>query len=107
MATLTRDIQAACSSVLEYLKETAVPVTPDTLVDVATISANGDAELGALIAEAYSKVSYVTVADSKTHETYADIIEGIKIDRPVGSRFFITDQKKNECVLQDAYVLGL
>ena len=105
MATLTRDIQTIASDVLDHLKQTAVPVTNDTLIDVATISANGDAELGALIADAYSKVSYVTVADSKTHETYADIIEGIKVDRPVGSRFFITDQKKNECVLQDPYIL--
>ena len=104
-ATLTRDIQAISNKVLEYLSTTAVPVTNDTLVNVATISANGDAEIGELIAEAYTKVSYVTVADSKTEETYAEIIEGVKVDRPVGSRFFITDQKKGECVLQDPYVL--
>nr|AQM32691.1 chaperonin GroEL [uncultured virus] len=104
-ATLTRDIQAISNKVLEYLSATAVPVTNDTLVNVATISANGDAEIGELIAEAYTKVSYVTVADSKTEETYAEIIEGVKVDRPVGSRFFITDQKKGECVLQDPYVL--
>jgi len=105
MGTVTRELQAIAAKVVDALKEMAVPVTDETLVDVATVSANGDAEIGELIADAYKQVSYVSVADSKTSETYSEIIQGIKIDRGIGSRFFITDQKKNEGVLQNPYVL--
>lgn len=80
-------------------------VTGKRLLDVATISANNDSKLGGIIADTYSKVAHVTVENSKTTKTHTDIVNGIKVDRGFSSRFFVNDIRKNECVLNNPYVL--
>jgi chaperonin GroEL len=80
-------------------------ITNKRLLDVATISANNDKVTGKLIADAYSKASLVTVENSMTTSSYYEVIEGIKINRGFSSKFFVTDHKKNEAVLDNALVL--
>ena len=102
---MIRDIQDGARQVEAALKDRAVPINDDTLYHVATVSANNDTELGKIISEAYKRVNYVSVQDSKDHTTYSEIVEGMKVDRGYSSRFFVTDQKRNECVLDMPYVL--
>lgn len=80
-------------------------ITDKRLLDVATISSNNDKVTGKLIADAYSKASLVTVENSMTTTSYYEVIEGIKINRGFSSKFFITDHKKNEAVLENSMVL--
>ena len=78
------------------------------MLDVATISANNDKDIGHIISEAYGKVGVngiVTVEKSMTSETYAEVTNGIKVDRGYTSNLFINDQRKDECVLEDVQVL--
>lgn len=80
-------------------------VEGNKLNNVAAISANNDKKLGDMVAEVYNKASFVTVENSMTTETYSEVIEGIKINRGFSSKFFVTDHKKNEAVLDNAMVL--
>jgi chaperonin GroEL len=80
-------------------------VSGKRLLDVATISSNNDPVLGKLIADTYAQVSHVTVENSKTTKTYTEVVNGIKVDRGFSSRFFVNDIKKNECVLNNPYIL--
>ena len=83
-------------------------VSKKRLLDVATISANNDSEIGSIIAEAYNKVGpngIVTVEKSMTSETYAEVTNGIRIDRGYTSTLFINNQRKDECILEDVKVL--
>ena len=79
------------------------------LLDVATISANNDPVIGQLIADTYKSVGLkdgvVTVSRSQTTETWSEVIDGIRIDRGWSSPMFINDQRRDECILEDAYVL--
>ena len=108
LTQVLRDIQEASIEVLEKLDEMSVEITDDKLESVATISANGDTDTGSIIADAYSKVGLtgvVTVEPSKDALTYSEIINGMKIDRGFTSKYFVTDHKKQECVLDDPYIL--
>jgi chaperonin GroEL len=103
-----RDIQAAALRVAEELTAMSTEITSDKLVDVATISANGDAEIGKIIADAYNQVGLsgvVTVGASETSDTYAEVVSGMKIDRGFASKYFVTDHKKQEVVLDKPYIL--
>lgn len=103
-----RDVQSAALKVAEELTSMSTEITPDKLVDVATISANGDSEIGQIIADAYNKVGLsgvVTVEPSETELTYAEVINGMKIDRGFSSKYFVTDHKKQEVVLDNPYIL--
>lgn len=85
-----REIQDACNKVMTELDNMSTVITDQKLDAVATISANGDKEIGAIIADAYSKVGLsgvVSVEPSADAVTYSDIISGMKIDR--GSRVSI------------------
>ena len=79
----------------------------DDIASAATISA-GDAEIGKLIAEAMEKVSadgVITVEESKTAETYSEVVEGMQFDRGYITPYMVTDTDKMEAVLDDAYLL--
>ena len=103
-----RDMVKITEDVVANLKKSSKKVTKKNLKDVATISANNDPELGKIIAEVYKEVGengIVTVDRSQTSETYYESTRGIKVDRGYSSPLFINDQKKDECVLEDTYVL--
>lgn len=103
-----RDVQEAALRVAEELTEMSTEITSDKLVDVATISANGDAEIGQIIADAYNQVGLsgvVTVENSATAETYSEVVSGMKVDRGFSSKYFVTDHKKQEAVMDKPYIL--
>ena len=105
---VVRNIKKSTDKVVSKLKKQSRKVTSSTLKDVATISSNNDPELGKIISEAYKKVGVngiVTVESSQNHETYATVTNGIKVDRGYTSNLFITNQKNDEAVLEDALVL--
>ncbi len=100
-----REINQITGQVVQQLDKKSKKLTGKKLVDVATISANNDKEVGKMIADAFSEVDMVTVENSMTTSTYVEIIKGMKIDRGYSSRLFINDHKKQECVLENPYVL--
>jgi len=103
-----RHLHSMCNEVVSQLSAKAKKVTNKMIVDVATISANNDKEIGRIIAEVYKDIGrdgIVTVEKSQTHETYAETTKGLKIDRGYLSNMFINDQKKDECVFEDVMVL--
>lgn len=102
---VTRQINDIASEVTKHLDKKSKRVTGKRLLDVATISSNNDKELGSMIAGAFKEVDVVTVENSMNSSTYVEIIKGMKIDRGMTSPYFITDQKKGECVLDNPYVL--
>ena len=90
------------------LKRQARAVTKGRLKDVATISSNNDTKIGDIIAKVYKEVGkngIVTVDRSMTSDTYYETTNGIKVDRGFSSPLFINDHKKDECVLEDTYIL--
>ena len=79
----------------------------DDIASAATVS-SGDAEIGKLIAEAMDKVSadgVITVEESKTAETYSEVVEGMQFDRGYITPYMVTDTDKMEAVIDDAYIL--
>ena len=94
--------------IVKNLTKNSKKVTPSRLLDVACISANNDKKIGKIIADAYNKVGVngiVTVENSMTSETYAEVTNGIKIARGYTSNMFINNQKKDECVLEGVKIL--
>ena len=84
------------------------PVSGDMIAQVGTISANSDATIGNIIAEAMKKVGkdgVITVEESKTLETQLDVVEGMQFDRGYLSPYFVTDPDRMEAVLEDPYIL--
>ena len=103
-----RELVSKTEQIIEELKSMSLDVTSDKLIDVATISANNDPEVGKIIADVYNEVGengIVTVEKSHTSETYFETTTGIKIDRGYASHLFINDFKKDECILEDVKVL--
>ena len=106
---LKRGIDLAVAAVVEELKKNAKKVTSnDEIAQVGTISANGDTEIGAKIAEAMKKVGnegVITVEESKSLETELDVVEGMQFDRGYLSPYFVTNAEKMTAELEDAYIL--
>ncbi|QGH72857.1 MAG: GroEL [Podoviridae sp. ctrTa16] len=107
---MLRELSGYTAKVVDYLKEKAVKVETegDMLLKVATTSANNDGWIGKMISEVYKDVGrdgVVAVEKSKTVETYAETVLGIKVKRGYMSTLFVNDQKRDECVFEDVHVL--
>jgi len=107
---LKRGIDKAVKVVVEELKRQSQSIGEDSekIEQVAAISANNDAEIGKLIANAMGKVKregVITVEEAKTAETSVEVVEGMQFDRGYISPYFITDTDKMEAVLENPYVL--
>lgn len=106
--SVLRHLVDMSTSVVEKLKKRAKKVSNRMLLDVASISANNDREIGRIISEVYKdvgKTGIVTVEKSQTSETYAETTMGLKFDRGYMSSLFVNDHKKDECVFEDVMVL--
>ncbi len=107
---LKRGIDKAVAKVVEYIKDNAEVVGDnyDKIEQVATVSANNDAEIGKLLADAMRKVSkdgVITIEESKTRETEIGVVEGMQFDRGYLSSYFVTDAEKMEVQMDDPYIL--
>jgi chaperonin GroEL len=106
---IKRGIDKAVKVVVEELKKVSKSVK-DTkeILQVASISANGDEEIGSKIAEAMDKVGKdgtITVEEAKSMDTTLDLVEGMQFDKGYISPYFVTDKEGMEAVLEDAYIL--
>ena len=105
---VVREIRTESDKLLGRIKDEAVKVTDEMLEDIATISANNDREIGGIIAKAYREVGHdgiVTVERSQTDKTFAEVTNGIKVDRGYTSPMFITDHRKDECIMEGVKIL--
>jgi chaperonin GroEL len=106
---IKRGIDKAVEAVVKEMEKITQPCkSRQEIAQVATISANNDATIGNLIADAMDKVGkegVITVEESKGLETYLEVVEGMQFDRGYISPYFVTDAEKMECVLEDPYIL--
>ncbi|MBR5829110.1 MAG: chaperonin GroEL [Bacteroidaceae bacterium] len=107
---LKRGIDKAVTKVVESIKAQSEEVGADydKIEQVASISANNDAEIGKLIADAMRKVSkdgVITIEEAKSRDTTIGVVEGMQFDRGYLSAYFITDTEKMECQMENPFVL--
>ena len=104
-----RGIEQAVKAVVAELKKMSRPIeSEDQIKQIATLSANGDAEIGELVATALDKVGrdgVVTVEESRTGETSLEVVEGMQFDRGYKSHYMVTDNNTMSANLTDALVL--
>ena len=106
---LKRGIDLAVTSIINELKKMSKPCQDKKeIAQSATISANNDAEIGRLIADAMDKVGkdgVITVEEAKSMTTSLDVVEGMQFDRGYISPYFVTDQERMEVILDNPYIL--
>ncbi|MDF2973517.1 MAG: groL, partial [Microvirga sp.] len=106
---LKRGVDLAVEAVVADLRKNAKKVTSnDEIAQVGTISANGDSEVGRMLAEAMQKVGnegVITVEEAKSLETELEVVEGMQFDRGYLSPYFITNAEKMRVELEDPYIL--
>jgi chaperonin GroEL len=107
--SLQRGIMKAAEAVVAKLKEISNPVTNATeIAQVATVSANWDATIGKIIADAMDKVGKdgtITVEEAKSIETTLEVVEGMQFDKGYLSPYFVTDAESMEANLENAFIL--
>src|SRR5436853_511666 len=95
--------------ILAEVKKRAKPVsTNDEIAQIGTISSNGDAEIGQMLADAMKKVGnegVITVEEAKSLATELDVVEGMQFDRGYISPYFVTNAEKMRAELEDPYIL--
>ncbi len=106
---LKRGIDMAVEAVVASLEGQAKKITTsDEVAQVGTISANGEGEIGSMIAEAMQRVGnegVITVEEAKSLETELDVVEGMQFDRGYLSPYFVTDAEKMKVVMEEPYIL--
>ncbi len=105
---LKRGIDKAVDKAVSEIQRLSKPVKGDAIAQVGTVSANGDATIGTIIAEAMDQVGkdgVITVEESKTMETSLEVVEGMQFDRGYLSPYFVTDAERMECTLENALIL--
>jgi chaperonin GroEL len=104
-----RGIEDAVKEVVAELKKMSIDITDEKQIkQIATLSANGDEEIGNLVTEALDRVGrdgVVTVEESRTGETSLEVVEGLQFDRGYKSPYFVTDNSTMQAVLNDALIL--
>jgi chaperonin GroEL len=105
---LKRGIDKAVARATEEIHRLAKPVKGDMIAQVGTVSANGDATIGGIIAKAMDQVGkdgVITVEESRTMETSLEVVEGMQFDRGYLSPYFVTDAERMEATLENALIL--
>ncbi len=106
---LRRGIDMAVAAIVEELKSKSRKVSSNSeIAQVGTISSNGDAEVGQMLAKAMEKVGnegVITVEEAKSLATELEVVEGMQFDRGYLSPYFVTDAEKMQVVLEDPYIL--
>ncbi len=107
---IKRGIDKAVSAVVQDIKNQAEVVGDDysKIEQVASVSANNDAEIGKLLADAMKQVSkdgVITIEEAKGRETTTGVVEGMQFDRGYLSPYFVTDTEKMECTMESPYIL--
>src|SRR6202165_967429 len=106
---LKRGVDLAVAAIVEDLQKNSKPVTSnEEIAQVATISANGDAEIGNFLAKAMKRVGnegVITVEEAKSLETELEVVEGMQFDRGYISPYFITNADKMRVEMEDPYIL--
>ncbi len=106
---LKRGVDLAVQAVVEDLKKSSRKISSNAeIAQVGTISANGDSEVGGLLAEAMQRVGnegVITVEEAKSLDTELEVVEGMQFDRGYLSPYFVTDADKMQAVLEDPYIL--
>ena len=103
-----RHLVSLTDDVVSSLKERSRPLTKKNFIEVASVSSNNDRTIGKIIADVYKELGkngVVTVENSDTVETTYETTRGVKVERGYLSPLFINNQKRDECVLDDCYVL--
>src|SRR5262245_23194946 len=105
---LKKGIERAVGVVVDELKKLSKPVKGKMIAQVGTVSANDDATIGSIIAEAMEKVGkdgVITVEESKTMDTVLEVVEGMRFDRGYLSPYFVTDPERMEAVQENPFIL--
>jgi len=104
-----RGVDAASNHILQWLSDKAKAVeTSEEIQSVATISANNESSIGALIADAMKRVGkdgVITIEDGKSYDDELEVVEGMKFDRGFISPYFVTDQKRQVCEYENPYIM--
>ncbi|MDR1551151.1 MAG: chaperonin GroEL [Holosporaceae bacterium] len=106
---LKRGIDAGVTAIVEMLKSSAKKIsTNEEILQIGTISANGDASVGEMLAKAFERVGkegVITVEEAKSLETELEVVEGMQFDRGYCSPYFVTNPEKMTCELENPIIL--